>query len=182
VFNAAALTNKCRQFANGAAYTENPKWVAVHDAKLDALESVIEEAAGDPLLISYSFVSDKERILQRFKNSAVDISTVKGMQLFMAGEKPIGVAHPKSMGHGIDGMQDVCNHLVYFGLDWDLELHMQILERIGPVRQMQSGYDRPVWVTSIISDGTLDDDIAERHASKRSVQDILLEAMGRRAA
>jgi SNF2 family DNA or RNA helicase len=181
VFNAAALTNKCRQFANGAAYTENPKWVAVHDAKLDALESVIEEAGGDQLLVSYAFVSDRERILHRFKQAA-DISTPAGFKAFMQGDKQLGVAHPKSMGHGIDGMQDVCNHLVYFGLDWDLELHQQILERIGPVRQMQSGLDRPVWVTSIIADGTLDDTLIERHHDKRAVQDLLLEAMSRRTA
>lgn len=183
VFNAAALTNKCRQFANGAVYPEpgKPKWIAVHDAKLDALDSVVQEAGGAQMLVSYAFVSDKERILQRFKE-AVDISTQTGMKAFMSGDKQLGVAHPKSMGHGIDGLQDVCNRLCYFGYDWDLEMHQQILERIGPVRQMQSGLDRPVWVTNIVAEDTLDDTMIERHDGKREVQDLLLEAMSRRAA
>lgn len=181
VFNAAALSNKCRQFANGAVYLQpgSDAWAPVHDAKLDALESVVEEAGGDQLLVSYEFRSDKDRILQRFKSSA-DISTVKGFKAFMEGDVQLGVAHPKSMGHGIDGLQERCNRAVYFGTGWDLELHQQILERIGPVRQKQSGFDRPVWVTYIVTDDTLDDAIMERHKSKREVQDLLLEAMSRR--
>ena len=178
-FNAAALTNKCRQLSNGAVYTEHPKWAPVHDEKLDALESIFEEAGGEPLLVSYEFQTDRDRILQHFKQ-AVDISTPKGFKQFMDGDKPIGVAHPASMGHGIDGLQDVCHRLVYFGHGWDLELRQQILERIGPVRQKQSGYDRPVWVTSIVADDTLDDTVLDRHASKREVQELLLEAMSRR--
>jgi SNF2 family DNA or RNA helicase len=179
-FNAAALTNKCRQFANGAAYTTHPAWVAVHDAKLEALDSIVQEASGASLLVAYEFVSDRERILKHFHGSAVDISKPEGLRRFKAGEAQLGVAHPKSMGHGIDGLQDVCNMLVYFGHGWDLELRQQILERIGPVRQMQSGRDRAVWVWSIVADETLDDAVLERHQGKREVQDLLLEAMTRR--
>lgn len=179
VFNAAALTNKCRQFSGGFVYTEHPKWSAVHDAKLDALESVVEEAGGAQMLIAYEFVPEKERILQRFKN-AVDISKPAGLAAFKSGDKQLGVAHPKSMGHGIDGLQDVCNRAVYFSMGWDLELHQQILERIGAVRQIQAGFDRDVWVTTIVAEDTLDDSMIERHASKREVQDLLLEAMSRR--
>ena len=180
-FNAAALTNKCRQLANGAVYTENPAWIGVHDEKLEALDSIVSEANGASVLVAYDFVSDRERILAAFKN-AVDISKPAGYKAFISGEKQIGVAHPKSMGHGIDGLQDVCNILVYFGHDWNLEERMQILERIGPVRQKQSGYDRPVWVYSIVAEGTLDEVVLERHKSKRLVQDLLLEAMkGRKA-
>jgi hypothetical protein len=167
------------QFANGAVYTKAPEWKAVHDAKLEALESVVNEAAGDSLLVAYAFVSDKARILGKFKD-AVDISTKDGMKAFRAGHKRIGVAHPASMGHGIDGLQDVTNRLVYFGHDWNLELRQQILERIGPMRQKQSGHNRPVWVTSIVADETLDDDVLERHESKRKVQDVLMDAMNRR--
>lgn len=179
VFNAAALTNKCLQFANGAIYTEHPKWAPVHDEKLDALESIIEEAGGEPIMVSYAFKSDLARILGRFKG-AVDISTRTGFDAFMAGKSTLGVAHPASMGHGIDGLQEVCHRLVYFGHDWNLESRQQILERIGPVRQMQSGFKRPVWVTSIVTDDTLDDSVLERHESKREVQDLLMEVMSRR--
>jgi hypothetical protein len=179
VFNAAALTNKCRQMANGAAYTEYPVWTAVHDAKLEALDSIVEEAAGASVLVAYEFVSDRERILRAFSDAA-DISTPKGLEAFKKGKVQMGVAHPKSMGHGIDGLQEVCNMLVYFGHGWDLELRQQILERIGPVRQMQSGFKRAVWVWNIVADDTLDDTVLERHKSKREVQDLLLEAMSRR--
>jgi SNF2 family DNA or RNA helicase len=179
VFNAAALTNKCLQFANGAIYTDYPKWSPVHDCKLEALESIVEEAGGAPMLVAYEFVSDRERLLKTFK-SAVDISTQAGLAEFKSGAKSIGIAHPQSMGHGIDGLQDVCNILVYFGHNWNLELRQQILERIGPVRQMQSGLNRPVWVYSIVTEETLDDTVIARHKSKRNVQDLLLEAMTRR--
>lgn len=179
VFNAAARTNKCLQFASGAVYTEHPSWAPVHDEKLDALESIVEEAGGAPLLVAYEFQSDKHRILDKFKN-AVDISTPKGFDAFMAGRYQLGVAHPKSMGHGVDGLQDVCNHVVFFGHTWDLELHQQIIERVGATRQAQSGLDRPVYVTSIVADGTLDETVLERHESKREVQDLLMEAMSRR--
>lgn len=180
VFNSASLTNKCLQFANGAVYTDAPKWAPVHNAKIEALESIVQEASGAPILVSYEFVSDRERILAHFKKAAVDISKPAGLDAFMKGQASIGVAHPKSMGHGIDGLQDVCNILVYFGHGWDLELRQQILERIGPVRQMQAGYKRPVWVYPIITDDTLDDTVLERHTQKRAVQDLLLEAMSRR--
>lgn len=176
VFNAAALTNKCRQFANGAAYTTHPQWTTIHNAKLEALESIVEEAGGAQILVAYEFISDRERILRHFKNAA-DISKPQGLADFRAGRIQLGIAHPKSMGHGIDGLQDVCNMLVYFGHGWDLELRQQILERVGPVRQFQSGHNRPVWVWNIVTDETIDDTVLERHETKREVQDLLLEAM-----
>lgn len=178
-FNQASLTNKCLQLANGAVYTQHPKWAAVHDEKLEALESILNESGGTPLLVAYEFISDRERILKAFPG-AVDISKPAGEKKFRAGEAIMGVAHPKSMGHGIDGLQDVTNILVYFGHGWDLELRSQILERIGPMRQFQSGNKRAVWVYSIVTDDTLDDTVLERHKTKREVQDLLLEAMARK--
>jgi hypothetical protein len=175
-FNAAALTNKCRQMANGAVYTDYPAWSPVHEAKLEALDSIVTEAAGMPVLVAYEFKSDRERILKAF-HGFVDISTPEGMKVFRSGKARGGVAHPQSMGHGIDGLQDVTNILVYFGMGWNLEYHEQMLERIGPMRQKQSGLDRPVWVYPIIADDTLDDVMIERHRTKRSTQDLLIEAM-----
>lgn len=180
-FNAAALTNKCLQLANGAVYTDDRGgWTAVHDEKLDALSSVVEEANGMPVLVAYQFVSDKERILKKFKG-AVDLSTKAGMDKFRAGNAPVGLAHPKSLGHGVDGLQNVTNILVRFGHDWNLEERMQMLERIGPVRQKQAGLDRPVMVYDIVAESTVDVTVIERHKSKREVQDLLLEAMKRGA-
>lgn len=180
VFNAAALTNKCLQYASGAVYTDNPKYAEVHDAKLEALDSLVSESAGAPMLVAYQFRHELYRILKRFPQ-ATDISKREGLEDFKAGKKQIGVAHPASMGHGIDGLQDVTNILVYFGHTWNLEHHQQILERIGPMRQLQSGYERPVWVYSIVASGTLDEEVAERHESKCTIQDALLAAMSRRS-
>ena len=182
VFNSGALTGKCMQFANGAVYTTHPEWAAVHDFKLQALESIVNESGGKQILVAYNFRSDLERILKRFP-SAVDISKPAGFKAWMAGDKQLGVAHPASMGHGLDGMQEICWTLVYYGYTWKLDDHEQILERIGPVRQLQSGHeDRIVDVFQIICEGTLDEDCLERHASKCSVQNALKAAMTRRAA
>ena len=179
VFNAAALTNKCLQVANGAAYTEYPNWSAVHDAKLEALKSIQHESGGMPLLVAYQFKSDVERILKAFPG-AVELRTKDGMARFRAGDAPIGLAHPKSMGHGIDGLQHVTNILVRYGHDWNLGERMQMLERIGPMRQLQAGFERAVFVYDIVAKDTIDEDVIESHVAKRSVQDALLNAMKRR--
>jgi hypothetical protein len=178
-FNSAALTNKCLQFANGAVYTDNPKWAPVHDGKLEALESILHETGGEPLIVAYSFKSDVARIRKAFPGS-VELSTVDGMRAFMAGGAQIGLAHPKSMGHGIDGLQHVCHSLVRFGHGWDHGQRIQMLERIGPMRQFQAGFDRTVDVYDIVCTGTLDEDVIEAHVEKRSVEDQLLLAMKRR--
>lgn len=181
-FNAAARTQKCLQLANGAAYIGSPddpgerKWVETHDTKLAALESIVEEANGMPVLCSYEFKSDRARILRTFPK-AVDLSTDEGMKTFMKGKSPLGLAHPASLGHGVDGLQDVSNIIAFFGHNWNLELYQQIIERIGPVRQLQSGYERPVFIHHIIARDTVDELVMARRESKREVQDLLLEAM-----
>lgn len=180
VMNAAALAMKCMQLANGAVYTERPKWVGVHDQKLDALKSIVHEACGMPILLAYNFQSDAARILKAFP-AAVELKEKDGMKRFMAGKAPIGIAHPKSMGHGIDGLQNVTNILVRFGHDWKTGERLQMLERIGPMRQLQASKDRAVFVYDIIANDTLDDDILKVHDTNISVQDALLGAMKRRA-
>jgi hypothetical protein len=176
---AAGLTNKCLQMANGAMYTDYPAWEEVHRAKLEALESVVSESGGAPLLVQYSYKSDKARILSAFKG-AVDISTPKGLAAFKSGDVGMGVAHPGSMGHGIDGLQHVTNQLVRFGHTWKLSETMQMLERIGPMRQFNAGYKRAVFVHNLIAENTLDEDVLDAHEHHRSVQDALLLAMKRR--
>jgi SNF2 family DNA or RNA helicase len=178
-FNAAALTNKCLQLANGAVYTTYPEWEAVHNEKIEALESVQAEAGGMPLLVAYSFKSDKARLLKAF-SGAVDLTEKRGMAQFRAGDAAIGLAHPASLGHGIDGLQSVTNILVRFGHDWNMGTRLQMLERIGPMRQLQAGFDRPVFVYDLIAENTVDEDVIAAHAAKRSVQDSLLMAMKRR--
>ncbi|MCC7305893.1 MAG: DEAD/DEAH box helicase [Alphaproteobacteria bacterium] len=180
-FNAAARTNKCLQLANGAAYvTEGGKdWVEVHDAKIEALESIVEEAAGMPVMVAYNFKSDLARLKKHFPKG-VDLSTASGFDKFCKGEAPLGFAHPASMGHGVDGLQYATNILAFFGVNWDLELHDQIIERIGPVRQIQAGFNRPVFLHYVLARDTTDFMVKERLIGKRAVQDILLEAMKHR--
>jgi SNF2-related domain len=176
---AAGLTNKCLQMANGAMYTQHPQWEEVHRAKLEALESVVSESGGMPLLVQYSFKSDKARILAAFRG-AVDLSTPKGLTAFKSGHSPMGVAHPDSMGHGIDGLQYVTNQLVRFGHIWKYGSTTQMFERIGPMRQLQANQDRAVFVHNIIASDTLDEEVLDAHTNHRSVQDALLLAMNRR--
>lgn len=176
---AAGLTNKCLQMANGAMYTQHPQWEEVHRAKIEALESVVSESGGMPLLVQYSFQSDKSRILATFKG-AVDLSTTKGLAAFKRGDSPMGVAHPDSMGHGIDGLQHVTNQLVRFGHIWKYGSTTQMFERIGPMRQLQAGLDRAVFVHNLIAANTLDEGVLEAHVHHHDVQNALLNYMNRK--
>lgn len=185
VFSSAGKSNKCLQLANGAVYLDPERygkgtWVEVSYAKLEALESVVEEACGTPVLVAYKFESDRERILRHFKGQAVDISVPAGFDQFMSGSVPIGVVHPQSMGHGIDGLQDVTNILCFFGMDWDLDTHDQMVERIGPTRQQQSGHDREVRLYYLVAQNTIDEAARERLKTKRDTQDVLIDYMTRR--
>ncbi len=188
-FAAAAKSQKLLQLAGGAAYLdpdveseEDPRaraYKVVHDAKIEALQSIVEEAEGMPLLVAYQFKSEAARILKAFPGSRV-LKTEKDEDDFKAGLIPMLLAHPKSAGHGIDGFQVVTNIIVFFGSNWDLELRQQITARVGPERQMQAGLDREVRVYDIVAEGTIDEDVLLRHATKRSVQELLLDAAKRR--
>lgn len=175
--NAAALTTKCLQLANGAVYTEgNKKWENVHGAKLDALESIIEENAGAPLLVAYHFKSDLARLKMRFPQGRYLDKKKTTEDAWNAGEIPLLFIHPGSAAHGLN-LQDGGHRIVFFSHWWDLEQYQQVFERIGPVRQMQSGYKRPVFVYNIRAVDTVDDLIIERRKSKKTVQDMLLVAV-----
>lgn len=188
-FNAAAKTNKCLQLANGAAYidpevTEDThskakEWKVVHDYKLEALESIIEEANGMPVLVGYNFKSDLARLKKAFPQGR-HIYTEKDENDFKAGKIDLAFAHPASLGHGVDGFQYATNIGAFFGLTWNLENYLQFIERFGPVRQMQAGFNRNVFVYLIVAKDTVDEDVLIRLETKRTVQDILLEAMKRR--
>lgn len=181
-FNAASKTQKLLQLCNGAAYIEgdNKKWVETHTAKIEALETIIEEAAGMPVLCAYNFVSDRARLLHHFPG-AVDLATPEGLKKFKAGNARLGIGHPASIGHGIDGLQNVTNIIAFFGVDWNLETRAQIIERVGPVRQMQAGLNRPCFIYNIIARGTVDEMVLKRIDTKREVQDLLMEALKSRA-
>lgn len=177
---AAVKYAKCRQIANGVLYGNDGEAVHVHDEKLKALESVIEEAAGTPLLVAYVYVEDKNRLLKAFKGAEHLDSDPLTIERWNKGAIPLLAAHPASAGHGLN-MQDGSNIMADFGIDPNLEHDMQIIERIGPMRQKQSGYDRPVYRYRIMARGTVEEwAVLPALQGKRSVQDILLEATERR--
>lgn len=175
-FNAAALTIKCLQLANGALYLdEGARWAPIHDEKLDALEELAEET-GEPILVAYHFRSDLARLVQRFPDGA-DLATKAGMAAFKAGKARLGFGHPAGMGHGVDGLQEHCSTVAVFGHWWDLEQYDQFIERVGPMRQLQAGKDRPVFIHQIVARDTVDEVVVARRANKREVQDVLLDYM-----
>lgn len=179
-FNAGARTQKCLQLANGAVYTDDQSnWTESHDVKLQALDEIVEEAAGMPVLVAYNFKSDLVRLQKAFPKAKVLDKNPNVIKDWNAGKIPMLLAHPASAGHGLN-LQDGGNILVYFGLNWNMEEHDQILERIGPMRQKQAGHKRAVFVYRIIAKDTIDEDVLERLTSKRDVQDILLDAMKRK--
>lgn len=180
-FNAAARTQKCLQICNGAAYVgeDAQQWKEIHDVKIQALEDIIEEAAGMPVLVSYEFRSDLARLQKAFPRGRMLDKHPDTIREWNAGKIPILFTHPASAGHGLN-LQDGGNILAFFGHNWNLELYQQILERIGPVRQLQAGYNRPVFIHHIVARDTIEESVIERLAGKREVQDLLLEAMKRR--
>jgi SNF2 family DNA or RNA helicase len=188
-FNGAAKTQKLLQLANGAIYLDplteddsSPKakdWKTIHDEKIDALESIAHETGGAPLLVAYEFKSDLARLIKAFPKARA-LETTQDEDDFKAGKIPMLFAHPKSAGHGIDGFQYACNNIVFFGHNWSLGQYQQIIERVGPMRQLQAGFERPVFIHHIIARDTVDELVMERRESKRAVQDILLDACKRR--
>lgn len=179
--HAASRTIKCLQLANGAIYLNEDRtlWEPIHDAKIQALEDVIEEAAGAPVLVAYHFRTDLERLRKHFPYGVVFDDNPATEDAWNEGRYPLMFIHPASGGHG-SNLQWGGNILAFFGHWWDLELRQQVIERIGPMRQYQSGLDRLVYIHDIVAENTVDEDVLLRHASKREVQDILLEAMKRR--
>lgn len=179
--NAAAKTQKCLQIASGAAYLDggNTNWEVLHDEKLDALDEILEEACGMPVLVAYHFKSDLARLKAKYPKG-IDLSTKDGLDRAIAGEGLVWFGHPASMGHGVDGLQQHSSIMVFFTSNWSLEEHLQVIERIGPVRQKQAGKKRPVFVHYILAKDTMDEVVLERLQSKREVQDVLLSAMKER--
>lgn len=170
--NAAGLTNKLRQFANGAVYDEVKNWHLVHNEKLDALEEDIEAANGEPALIFYQYKSDLERILQRFK--AYKPVVLKGsaeIAKWNAGEIQILVAHAASAGHGLN-LQHGGHLIFWYGVDWPLELYEQGIARLD-----RQGQKFPVINTRIIVEGTIEEDVLEALVNKADLQDAVMAAV-----
>ena len=161
IFNQAALTTKALQFSNGAMYpiAGMPLFEPVHDMKLDALEEIIDESQGNPVLCAYAFRSDAQRIMERFKDirpinlteCKSESSLVNAMHRWKTGDCQLMIGHPASMGHGVDGLQQNEGCLVWFGLTWSLDLYDQFNARIR-----RQGRGKPVACHRIITKDTLD--------------------------
>lgn len=186
--NAAAKGMKCHQIANGAVYeSEDPdanplakrRWVEVHDAKIQMLESVLAESEGSPHLVAFYFRSDLERLQRAFPHARVLDGSPDVIRKWNAGEIPILFAHPDSAGHGLN-LQDGGHHITYFSVCWKREAMAQILERIGPTRQAQSGYKRNVFVNYILARETIDEDMIETIETDAAVNDALMRGLKRR--
>ena len=168
--NAASLSNKLSQMANGAVYSDDESIIEIHDRKLDALEDIIESMNGKPLLVAYWFKHDLERIKKRFDvreiRSSVDISD------WNSGKIPVALIHPASAGHGLN-LQSGGSTLVWFGLTWSLELYQQTNARLW--RQGQTA--DTVVIQHIIAKGTIDEQIMKALKTKDTAQAAIIIAV-----
>ena len=202
--NAAVLSGKLRQFANGAVYDENKNFIIIHDAKLEALKELVEQANGNPVLIFYEFRHDLIRIMQTLKEfhpnilngspslffkergpggefftskssspnyQIVKLSNSQILQDWNKGKIPILLAHPASAGHGLN-LQSGGNIIIWFGINWSLELYQQANARLH-----RQGQSRPVNIYHLISENTIDEDVIKSIASKASGQESLMQAI-----
>ncbi len=167
--NAAALSGKLLQMANGAVYDENGGVAHLHDRKLDALEDIIEAANGKPVLVAYWFKHDLERILNCFP--AVKLDSAASIRRWNDGKIPLAVIHPASAGHGLN-LQAGGSTLVWFGLTWSLELYQQTNARLW-----RQGQKDTVVIHHIITKGTIDEDVIRALKRKDKVQTALIDAV-----
>lgn len=167
--NAAVLSGKLLQMANGAVYDSENKAHVIHDKKLDALEDLIEGANGKPVLVAYWYKHDLERIKDRFPVKQIQSS--KDIEDWNDGKIPIAVIHPASAGHGLN-LQSGGSTLIWFGLTWSLELYQQTNARL-----YRQGQKDTVIVHHIITKNTIDEDVLLALTKKEKTQDALIDAV-----
>lgn len=165
----AALTNKLLQFANGAIYDDAGAVHELHNVKLDALEELLEAAGGDPVLVLYAYKHDADRIRQRVECRALD--TPQDMDDWNAGRIPVALAHPASIGHGLN-LQDGGHIIIWYGLTWSLELYQQANERLN-----RPGQQHVCRVYHLILKGTHDARVLTSLKNKDIGQEGALEAL-----
>ena len=168
--NAASLSNKLSQMANGAVYSNDESVIEIHDRKLDALEDIIESMNGRPLLVAYWFKHDLERIRKRFEIR--EIKSSRDISDWNSGKIPVALIHPASAGHGLN-LQSGGSTLVWFGLTWSLELYQQTNARLW--RQGQTA--DTVVIQHIIAKGTIDEQIMKTLKAKDTTQAALIAAV-----
>lgn len=167
--NAAVLSNKLLQMANGAVYGDEKNIIHIHDKKLDALEDLIEAANGKPVLIAYWFNHDYERIINRF--DVREIKTSDDIRTWNKGSIPIAIIHPASAGHGLN-LQAGGSTLIWFSLTWSLELYQQTNARLW-----RQGQENPVVIHHLIAKNTIDKRVMQALKNKDTTQTALIDAV-----
>lgn len=167
--NAAALSGKLLQMANGAVYNEEKDIIHIHDRKLDALEDLIEGANGKPVLVAYWYNHDLQRIKERF--SVREIKTSQDIKDWNNGDIPVAVIHPASAGHGLN-IQFGGSTIIWFGLTWSLELYQQTNARLW-----RQGQKSTVVIHHIIAKDTIDEDVMKALRKKEKIQSALIDSV-----
>ena len=170
--NAAALSNKLLQFANGAVYDEKKNWHEVHDLKIEALKELIEDANGKPVLVAYTFRHDLERLLVALKKyKPRQLNTDQDIQDWNSGKIQIMIMHPASGGHGLN-LQAGGSIIVWFGQTWSSELYKQFNARL-----YRQGQGLKVIIHHLVAKLTMDCDVIKALARKHSTESGLLDAI-----
>lgn len=169
--NAATLSNKLLQLANGCIYDENNEPREIHQAKLDALESIVNEAQGQPVLVFYQYKHDLSRLMKNFGNGKVLDVASGDIAKWNKGEIPLLFAHPQSAGHGLN-LQQGGHIIVWFGLTWSLEYYQQANARLD-----RQGQTQPVIVHHLVTKDTIDENVMVALENKASGQEELMNAV-----
>lgn len=169
--NAAAVTNKLLQYANGAVYDETKNVHTIHDAKIEALEELVEAASGDPVLVFYSYRQDATRIMERLKKyDPVMLEGEKDISDWNEGKTKVLITHP-SAGYGLN-IQAGGHIIVWFGVTWSLELYQQANARLH-----RQGQTKPVMIYHLITKGTMDERVMKAIANKENGQNAMIDAV-----
>lgn len=172
VVNAAALSNKLLQFANGAVYDENRAVFPVHDIKLETLKEIVENSNGQPILVAWTFQFDRDRILEYLKKyKPRELKTNKDIEDWNAGKIQVMLAHPASAGHGLN-LQAGGSTIVWYGQTWSLELYQQFNARL-----YRQGQQNHVIINHLILEGTHDEDVVKALKAKDRKQNALMDSI-----
>ena len=172
--SAAVLANKLLQFCNGFLYTDdNKNWSELHTKKLDALEELIEENQGENILVAYNYKTDLERLQKRFKHAVVLDKEQSTIDRWNAGSIPLLLAHPASAGHGLN-LQSGGSMIIWFGLNWSLELYQQFNARLH-----RQGQTKPVRIVHLVVEDCIDERVMSVISDKDATQRSLIKALKR---
>lgn len=169
--NAAALSNKLLQFANGAVYDDEKNWHVVHDLKIEAVKEILE-TSDSPVLIGWTYRHDMHRLMEALKKyKPRELKTGEDIDAWNRGEVPVMLMHPASGGHGLN-LQAGGNNIIWFGQTWSLELYQQFNARLD-----RQGQTKPVIIHKLIAEKTIDQDVVKAQKNKTRNQDALMEAV-----